>query len=125
MLASLYVLIVILVAALLFEAVGAALTKSSPPGVFVRIRGEPAQVPAKDCAGSHHNDNRGEIVMATQSYRERIKAQRAEARAQASVRRLVLEATKLASSYQITFSINNQVFPPLPSAPPRHDRDPR
>jgi hypothetical protein len=48
--------------------------------VFVRIS-EPAQVPAKDCAGSNHNDNRGEIVMATQSYRERMKAQRAEARA--------------------------------------------
>jgi hypothetical protein len=34
-----------------------------------------------DCAGSNHNDKQRIIVMATQSYRERLKAQRAEASA--------------------------------------------
>ena len=48
--------------------------------VFGRL-GEPAQA-ASHCAGSHHNDNRRKIVMATQSYRERMAAARAEASAQ-------------------------------------------
>ena len=33
------------------------------------------------CSGSHHNDTMESIVMATPSYKERMKAQRAEARA--------------------------------------------
>jgi hypothetical protein len=76
--------------------------------VFVKI-GEPARRPAKDCAGSNHNDKQRIIVMATQSYRERMKAARAEASAQrkaeqaeyrkqlelvCEVRRLALDAVK-------------------------------
>jgi hypothetical protein len=60
-------------------------------------------------ASSNHNEHRREIVMATQSYRERMKAQRAEARAKrkaekaewqrqielrCEVRRLAMDAVK-------------------------------
>ena len=48
-------------------------------GVLVEWTSQPGT--AKRLAGSNHNDNRRKIVMATQSYRERMKAARAEARA--------------------------------------------
>ena len=48
-------------------------------------------------ASSHHNENRREIVMATPSYRERMKAARAEASAQRKAEQASASATDRAT----------------------------